>query len=120
MFGANAEMPFYQLTVGGFPTQSYDPETNNWTVCSSMPTGRFSTGVAVLNDSLYVIGGYTLEKRGDSWPDNLFPSTVPSAANEQFTPVETIPEFPSWTTIPLFMTVTLFAVIVYKRLFKKA
>jgi N-acetylneuraminic acid mutarotase len=111
-FGANAAMPYYQFNVKNFPTQSYDPKNNNWTVCTSMPTGRFSTGVAVLNDSFYVIGGYTLE--GGYTPEQWSPSTVPSAVNEQYTPVESIPEFPSWIILPLF-AITAFLVAVFRK-----
>ena len=113
VFGADADMPFYQLSVRGFTTQSYDPKTNNWTICASMPTGRFSTGIAVLNDKLYVIGGYTL-KGGDS-VDNLFPSTIFSAVNEQYMPVETIPEFPSWTPLLIMLVAVIAVAVIYRR-----
>lgn len=113
VFGADAQMPFHQFTVQSFPTQSYDPENNNWTVCTSMPTGRFSTGVAVLNDSFFVIGGYTLE--GGYTIDQWTPSTVSSAVNEQYMPVEHIPEFPSWTPLLLVLSILAGAVVVYRR-----
>jgi N-acetylneuraminic acid mutarotase len=112
MFGADADMPYYQLTTRQFTIQSYDPQTNNWTVCDSMPTGRFNTGLAALNGSLYVIGGFTLEG-GGSWPD-IFPSNIPSAMNEQYTPAEQVPEFPSWIVLPLLLMVP-FVVLIYKK-----
>jgi len=112
VFGANAAMPYYMFNVQNFPTQSYDPENNNWTVCTSMPTGRFSTGVAVLNDSFYVIGGYTLE--GGYTTERWTPSTVPSAVNEQYTPVETIPEFPSWTPLLIMLVAVMVVAVIYR------
>jgi N-acetylneuraminic acid mutarotase len=113
VFGANAEMPYYQFTVQNFPTQSYDPKNNNWTVCTSMPTGRFSTGVAVLNDSFYVIGGYTLE--GGYTIERWSPSTVSSTVNERYTPADFIPEFPSWTPMLIMLIAVLAVAVIYRR-----
>lgn len=38
-------------------TQVYDPKTDSWTSGASMPTVRWNFDVAVLNDTLYVMGG---------------------------------------------------------------
>jgi len=84
-------------------TQTYDPEANMWTAGTPMPTPRWSLGVAVVNDELYAIGGKTGE-------DNY------SAINEKYTPLDYIPEFPSWIILPLFLTATLVGVLVRKRL----
>jgi N-acetylneuraminic acid mutarotase len=84
VFGADADLPFWQLTTRNFTAQSYDPKTNSWTVCASMSTGRFSASVAVVNDKLYVIGGFTLEFPTDRF--TLNPSYIFSAVNEQYTP----------------------------------
>lgn len=46
VFGADADTPYWQLTLRNFTTLSYDPKTNSWNVCASMPTGRFDAGVA--------------------------------------------------------------------------
>ena len=50
--------------IGGYPSydevslnQVYNPETNTWSSGSQMPTARHSLGVAVINDTLYAIGG---------------------------------------------------------------
>ncbi len=84
--------------IGGLPdksmigtnmTQVYDPATDTWTIGESMPTARFTLHVAVLNDTLYVMGGLPFF--------NL--SGVRCQENEQYTPVGYIPEFPSLTTI---------------------
>jgi N-acetylneuraminic acid mutarotase len=37
----------------------YNPEVNNWTTYSSLPTNRTGHSIAVVNDLLYVIGGGT-------------------------------------------------------------
>ena len=84
----------------------YDPETDNWTFGSDAPTGRYNFGVAVLNDTFYVIGGHTYNFPGDF---------APTAANEQYTPTDSVPEFPSWTPLLIMLlTVTVVAVI-YRR-----
>jgi len=93
VFGADADLPFWQLTTRNFTAQGYDPKTNSWTVCASMSTGRFSASVAVVNDKLYVIGGFTLEFPTDRF--TLNPSYIFSAVNEQYTPFGygTVPKF---------------------------
>ena len=40
--------------------QVYDPETDQWTWGASMPTPRFNLAVAVVNDTLYTLGGVSL------------------------------------------------------------
>ena len=52
--------------IGGLPdhslygtdiNQAYNPEDNSWTLATSMPTPRLNLGVAVVNDTLYALGG---------------------------------------------------------------
>jgi len=102
VFGGNVG-----INVASNLTQVYDPENDTWTTGTSMPTPRWSLGVAVVNDELYAIGGKTEE--GDNF----------SAANEKYTPANYIPEFPSWTILPLLITTTLLILIYKKRLPKK-
>jgi len=57
-----------------------------WTFGADIPTHRYDFGVAVVNDMLYAIGGYT-----SYYPDLLYsvpygPSNTPHATNEQYTP----------------------------------
>ena len=87
--------------------QVYDPETDTWTYGEPMPTARYGLGVAVINDTLYAIGG---REGWISWPI--------SAANEKYTPFGYIPEFSSWTILPLVLSATLIAVVLKKRLAK--
>jgi len=67
---------------------------------------RWSLGVAVVNDELYVIGGKTEE--GYSF----------SAVNEKYTPIGYVPEFPSWIILPLFFVATLVGVVVKRKVFR--
>jgi N-acetylneuraminic acid mutarotase len=85
VFGADADLPYWQLTTRSFTMQSYDPKNNNWTICPSIPTGRFSAGAAVVDDLLYVIGGFTIKPSTDSFNPN--PIYTFSAVNEQYTPL---------------------------------
>jgi N-acetylneuraminic acid mutarotase len=55
--GVNALKRIY--FVSGSGTQVYDPQHDGWTVGTTMPTNRQSLAVAVVNDVLYAIGGYT-------------------------------------------------------------
>ena len=57
----------------------YDPETDTWTTGSPMPTNRYVLGVAVIDDIIYAIGG---------------PGALAMVANERYTPVGYVPEFP--------------------------
>jgi len=88
--------------------QVYDPETDTWVAGTAMPTARYALGVAVVNDSLYAIGGR------EGWVGSPV-----SAANERYTPADFIPEFPSWTPILLVLGIVAVTVVVYKRKLSK-
>ncbi len=80
--------------------QSYDPVTENWTVCTSMPSGRFNVAVAVVNDLVYAIGG---------WTPNVGNIHDASAVTEQYIPF-------GYGTLPQpkpepFLTLTVIAVL---------
>jgi len=84
----------------------YDPENDSWSTATSMPTSRLSLGVAVVNDILYAIGGGFHAELG----------FTESNKNERYTPSGYIPEFPSWTILPLLLVATLVAIVCKKRL----
>ena len=46
--------------------ECYDPDTNTWAYAPSMPAARYNTGVAVVADRVYVVGG-----SGDGTSDPL-------------------------------------------------
>ena len=68
-----------------YAIQAYDPETDSWMFGANLPTVRNDFGIAVVNDKLYVIGGYTL-----TYPTTQSRSTggyvIKYAVNEQYTP----------------------------------
>jgi N-acetylneuraminic acid mutarotase len=57
----------------------YNPETDSWSAGAVMPDFRVDFGVAVINDKLYAVGGYVVDK--------LFNSYIINAKNEQYTPI---------------------------------
>ena len=58
----------------------YDPQTDSWTFGANLPTERINFGVAVVNDTFYVVGGGS----ADNWFVGNF---APSAVNEQYVPI---------------------------------
>ncbi len=61
-------------------TQIYDPQTDIWSFGALMPTPRLGLGVAVLNDSLYAIGGI-------SWLGPQNNAGQAYAVNQQYIPL---------------------------------
>jgi N-acetylneuraminic acid mutarotase len=79
--GVNALKRIYFFCERG--TQVYDPENDSWTFGADLPTNRQSFAVAVVRDTLYVIGGYIR-----SYVDLYTFGDVLTqyATNEQYTP----------------------------------
>jgi len=78
--GLYAPKKFYSLGISS--NNVYDHIKDSWSSAKAMPTERANFGVAVVEDVLYVIGGYT----SDDF--HLFGSTnVASALNEQYIPL---------------------------------
>jgi len=72
-------------------THIYDPQTNSWTIGASMPTARGFLSVAVVNDTLYALGG----------TNNLLnPQAPTNAVNEQYFPVGYGELSPSYSNTP--------------------
>jgi N-acetylneuraminic acid mutarotase len=99
--GANATYPL----DGQITNQVYFPETNSWSMAASMPIDRAGSVVAVVNDTLYVMGG----------GHNIF--TMDSTVVMQYTPIGygTVPEFPSWMIPPILIIGTLIALVYFKK-----
>ena len=66
--------------LGPTANYAYNPHTDSWQAGAPMLTNRIDFGVAVLNDQLYVIGGYTFDSKSESY-------FAASAINEQYTPI---------------------------------
>jgi N-acetylneuraminic acid mutarotase len=87
--GVNAPQNVYVLGLArekSFPpstNQIYDPKDDAWTTATAMPTRRKNFGVAVLDDSLYAIGGQYTESQ-EAWLHGL---VTPIAVNEVYMPV---------------------------------
>ena len=62
--------------------EEYDPVTDEWTVKTSMPAGRFAHSASVVDGVIYVIGGTV------TWPEMDGLSTV-EAYNPALDPLET-------------------------------
>jgi hypothetical protein len=59
-------------------THVYDPVHGGWTIGAAVLTTRGYAGVAVINDTFFVVGGITFQYTAGS--------IKPTAANEQYTP----------------------------------
>ena len=58
--------------------QVYDPATNTWAILPNLPTARYQPGCAVLNNKIYILGGYIS-------PANIAPTVL--ATNEEYDPI---------------------------------
>ena len=68
--------------------QAYDPKTDTWSEATSMPTLRTDFGVAVVNDTLYAIGGLRISYTYDSTGKYIQSSqATPTNINEQYIPL---------------------------------
>jgi len=84
----------------------YDPEADDWTSATPISTSRNWVELAVVDDILYAIGG------GDSCGEYGYESL---GTTEKYTPVGYIPEFPASIAVPLLITTTFAATLIYKR-----
>ena len=76
--GANAPKRIYFLDETG--NYVYDPANDSWSTGAAMPTPRGFAGIAVINDTLYAVGGIIITSHGMG-------DMRPSPANEQYTPI---------------------------------
>ena len=85
--GGTDETTWAHTNTGPCPTQIYDPQTDSWSLGTSVPTPRASGfTLAVVNDTIYAIGGY----------DGVSESVV----NEQYFPLDYTGPMPSQTNNP--------------------
>jgi N-acetylneuraminic acid mutarotase len=61
-----------------YTNRVYNPRTDHWSAAADMPAIRFNFGIAVVNDTFYVIGGHTYASY----------SYAPVALNEQYVPMD--------------------------------
>jgi hypothetical protein len=57
--GVNASIRFYIMGYSPQGSYAYDPQTGTWTNTSALPHQRTEFGLAVVNDVIYAIGGFT-------------------------------------------------------------
>jgi N-acetylneuraminic acid mutarotase len=69
--------PMYKQGASSYTNRVYNPRTDGWSAAADMPTKRFNFGIAVVNDTFYVIGGHTYASYG----------YAPVALNEQYVPI---------------------------------
>jgi len=68
-----------------YSTQVYDPETDSWVAGADLPTGQVDAAVAIIDDVIYVIGGYRATYR-DVYDWVYGPQIAKYATNDQYTP----------------------------------
>jgi hypothetical protein len=71
--------PMYKQGAPSYTNRVYDPRTDYWWAAADMLSERFHFGIAVVNDTFYVIGGHTY---------NLPGNYAPVALNEQYVPMD--------------------------------
>lgn len=75
---------------GASKVQNYDPKVDNWANSASIPTERHYAGITVLNDKIYVIGGFVIQPPKDpksQFPLYFNPQQVYTSINEEYTPI---------------------------------
>jgi N-acetylneuraminic acid mutarotase len=72
--GGMIQDPTTQLPVSSGLNEAYDVGTDSWMTKEPMITPRASSGVGILNDSIYVVGGANVQSK----------TSTPSSSNEAF------------------------------------
>ena len=93
--------------------QVYNPDKDEWRTSTALPAPRHSLGLVVINDLLYAIRGSYEYALDGSYDYAISDETL------RFTPIGYIPEFPSWTLLPLFLTATL-VIAIFRKSLKKS
>jgi N-acetylneuraminic acid mutarotase len=79
--------PFYAPNSSLYLTQVYNPANNSWVNGASLPLQRQEFGVAVVNDIIYVIGGYIPSYPQVGTIQQTYGITY-TAVNEAYYPIE--------------------------------
>jgi hypothetical protein len=98
--------------IGGGLNQVYNPATDSWVNAMSIPSANRlenfdDVNLAVLNDQIYAMGGVFA---GDESHYSI---------NYQYTPINYIPEFPSWTPLLITLIGVVALHVVYMHKLKK-
>ncbi len=89
--------------------QIYDPKNDNWTNGTTIPTSRINLAVAVINDTIYALGG------------DHYPTTGPTAScttNEHYTPADYVPEFPTQLILPILLITAVMAIVLRQKIYR--
>jgi N-acetylneuraminic acid mutarotase len=110
--------------------QIYDPQTESWDFGVQMPTGRSSLALVNVDDTLYALGGTNKTVYGITVPGDASEEEWEAAydkiasqrthANERYTPIGYIPEFPSWTPLLIALIAVVAVTVIYRRKLSKA
>jgi N-acetylneuraminic acid mutarotase len=148
--GIMAAKKIYVLggTGGGisYSNQIYDPQNDSWSLGTRIPTDRVYLAVAVLNDTVFAIGGdvnsgvlsyinaspineqykpsgYGIVNESSSThspsPSPMPTSILTPSPSQTIEPSPSIPEFPQWIILPWAMIMVFVAVSVSKRKTRK-
>ncbi|MCJ7794027.1 hypothetical protein MUP42_03745 [Candidatus Bathyarchaeota archaeon] len=82
--------------------KTYNPLTDTWTFGPNMPTRRLDFTVAVVNDALYTIGGYTRKLDASHFGDTI----TQYATNEQYLPFSYGTPDPYYVQAPKVMVIS--------------
>jgi hypothetical protein len=96
----------------------YNPENDSWTFGAPMPTGRVGVALAVVNDTIFAIGGNPLYVSSTSTNEQYFPigyGTPDPKPPATPSPSPTIPELSWLAIVPLLVGVLSVVVIIRHR-----
>jgi N-acetylneuraminic acid mutarotase len=83
--GEMAPKLIYLMSSVTASNQVYNPKTDSWTIGKDLPIRRQNSAIAVVNDTLFVIGGNTFQF---TYPDDTFGVFITVySTNQQYTPI---------------------------------
>jgi N-acetylneuraminic acid mutarotase len=91
-----------------FVNQVYDPKADTWSSATPMPTNRTDFGIAVIDDSLYAIGGYTRSSSYYVSPTNAHDQYIPIGYGTIHPKIEVVePQKKIYNTSSVFLAFTI-------------